>query len=155
MARVANTSTNGIISSALIGKIINEVNSINNFLNALGYERRDDGTVDLYTKQRTSSKERTDTRGADDFKVYSVNIDSVLKKGMLDHGDIKVPLTKQKYPHAITATIQSGDIPAFATLKSISGTEMIFEITSTKRPVSGKNITLHVIVIATDTQFVS
>ena len=148
MARVANTSTNGIISSTLISKIIDEVNHINEWLNELGYEKSNDGMVDMYRKLKNASKPTTDTRGADDFRVYTATVHSSLQKGKVDHGDVKVPLPKGRTPSSVTATIQCDTIPAFATLKSIGSTEMIFEITSIKKPNANKDITLHITAIA-------
>lgn len=150
MARVANTSTNGIISSTLITKIINEVNNLNDWLNELGYEKPNEGTVDIYYKKRNVVKPVKDTRGAEDFRVYSVKIDCSLQKGKVDHGDVKVPLPAGRTPWSITATIESAEIPAFATLKSRGSTEMIFEITSIKKPSANKNILLNVTAIAVE-----
>ena len=149
--RVANTSTNGIISSTLISKVINEVNKLNDFLNELGYEKPNEGTIDLFYKKRTANDPIKDTRGADDFRVYSAKIDTILKKGQTNHGDVKVPLPKVRKPWSVTATIESAEVPAFVSIKSAdSATELIFEITSINNPTSNKNITLHVIAIAVE-----
>jgi hypothetical protein len=152
MAKIINDITSGLISSATIIKIIEEVNRLNAWLNQIGYENANGGFLTISSNTKVGGTPVQDTLGADDFRIFTGKYQSTLTKGKLDHPElvIKVPTTPAVKWYTATATVQSVDQPAFATIKTFSKTEITFDIKTTTAPNTSKPITVHVFAIAYD-----
>jgi hypothetical protein len=152
MTRIVNTSTNGVFSATIITSIIDEVNKINSWLNEIGYERADEGTLRIFRQKKgvSAADAKKDVIGADDFKVYSAYKYVTLKKDKLAHGECSIPLPQGLTIKSVVASVESGDVPVFATLKSQNDKDMIFLITSTSKPTANSDAYLHVIGVASE-----
>jgi hypothetical protein len=150
MTKVTNTSTNGIVSTILISKIVDEVNRINDWLRELGYESPTTGLVEFYSRKhgQKEADANRDVKGADDFRVFAGRVPATLTKDKTDHGEVTLTHSSGYKWKSVTATVESSEIPAFATVKSFSGTDIKLDLTTPTKAKSTKKIFINVIAIA-------
>ena len=152
MAKIINTTTNGIISVDQITDIINRVNDHDSFLNDLGFENPNDGVLS-YSVARANlpGNPTTQIKGADDFRIFAGSFQTNLNQGKMLHDPItvKIPAAKGGYTWGIvTATAQTKTLPVFVTVTAMGPTSFTLQPHSTKNAATNNAIVINLIAIA-------
>lgn len=147
MARVSNTATNGIIDSILISRIVAELNKINDWLGELGYEQQNQGMLYKANKTLKDDERVWDIRGADDFKVFSMQKEIKLKNST-NHGDVSISGIQGHQLHSVVASVECSSIPVLASIKSANNSSIVVHVRTLEKATANTKATLHVIAIA-------
>lgn len=150
MAKIINTTTNGIISVDQITDIINRVNDHDSFLNDLGFENPNDGTLSYAAPGSTPSNPTTQIKGADDFRIFAGSFRTTLNKTKTVHDPITVtvPKTKGGYTWAVVTATAQTKLPVFVTISAIGPNSFTLQPHSTTAATSNDPIIINLTAVA-------